>query len=427
MLLSTRGQSLGAASACDGKRQEMSDPGPAEENQELMPAAHQAEGPPDRGGRKVIAALVAALVLLGGGIGIGWELTGNGTTTFPPATRSPLVAASPAGPSRGHAEGGIDSEAVAAKVSSAVVDVNTVLANPLGEQGAGAGTGMVISSSGQVLTNNHVIEGASRITVTVNGRSRPYTARVVGADPSDDIALLQVEDAPGLHPVAIGDSSALRIGQEVVAIGNAFGRGGSPAVSEGTVSGLGRSVAVGDGRGGVERLAGLIQTNASIEPGESGGPLANSVGQVVGMITAGTRPGFGTRTSGAGFAIPSNTLLPIVNQIRAGRSSSSVIIGEAGFLGVVVRDLDRATAARLGLNVTSGVLVLAVNPGSPAEGVGISRDAVITAIDGHPVASVDALGAAIHRHKPGEEIRVTWVNRAGTHTATASLVSGPAV
>jgi S1-C subfamily serine protease len=145
------------------------------------------------------------------------------------------------------------------------------------------------------------------------------------------------------------------------------------------------------------------------------------------MVTAGTRAPLGVPTPRVGFAIPSNTLLPLVNQIRAGRSSSSVIIGEAGFLGVVVRQLEREDPARLGLNVTSGVLVLAVNPGSPAEGLGITRDAVITAIDGQAVGSVDSLGAAIHQHKPGEDIGVTWVDRAGTHTATATLVSGPAV
>jgi S1-C subfamily serine protease len=366
-------------------------------------------------------------VLLGSGIGIGWGLTRGGSTGSPSATRSPLEAASPVAPSRGNAEGRIDSGTATERVAPAVVDVNTILASPVGEQGAGAGTGMLISSSGQVLTNNHVIEGATRITVTVEGRFGVFPAKVAGADPTDDVAVLQIQGASGLPTVTLGDSSALRVGQEVVAIGNAFGRGGSPAVSQGTVSGLGRSVSVGDSHGGMERLTGLIQTNASIQPGDSGGPLVNAAGQVVGMITAGTRAPLGAPVPRVGFAIPSNTLLPIVNQIRAGRSSSSVIIGEAGFLGVVVRELDRETAARLGLNVTSGVLVLAVNPGSPAEGLGISRNAVITAIDGHAVGSVQALGAAIHQHKPGEDIRVMWVDRAGTHTATATLVSGPAV
>jgi S1-C subfamily serine protease len=308
-----------------------------------------------------------------------------------------------------------------------VVDVNTVISNPLGAQGEGAGTGMVISSGGEVLTNNHVIEGATRIEVTVPGHPGSYPATVVGADPTDDVAVIQVRGLSGLPTVTFADSAALRVGQEVVAIGNAFGRGGSPAVTQGTVAALRQSVAVGDERGGVERLNGLVQTNASIQPGDSGGPLVNAGGQVVGMITAGARSGFGQIRPEVGFAIPSNEAVRIVNQIRAGHSSPKVVIGPAGFLGVVVRELDAATASRLGLGSRSGVLVLGVNPGSPAQSAGMSSGDVITAIDGKPVGSVSALGVAIHQHKPGEQIRVTWVNRAGTHSATATLMSGPAV
>src|SRR5204862_336321 len=135
-----------------------------------------------------------------------------------------------------------------------------------------------------------------------------------------------------------GDSSDLQVGQEVVAIGNALGRGRSPTVTQGTISALARSITVSDGRGGTERLKGLIQTNASIQPGDSGGPIVNSAGQIVGMITAGSRSGFGLQTPSAGFAIPSNAALDIANEIRAGRSSPSIIIGPSGFLGVVVRE-----------------------------------------------------------------------------------------
>jgi S1-C subfamily serine protease len=144
------------------------------------------------------------------------------------------------------------------------------------------------------------------------------------------------------------------------------------------------------------------------------------------MITAGARNRFqsGTRV---GFAIPSSAALSIVNEIRAGHASSSIIIGPPGFLGVEVRELDAATASRLGLNANSGVLVMGASPGTPAARAGIAEGSVITAIDGQKVSSIDALGSALHRHKPGEEIRVTWVDENGTHTATARLISGPAV
>lgn len=384
--------------------------------------------PSRRRGRVVVAAILAGLVLLAGGFGIGWVLTRSGSPT---TARAPLRTAPATTPPIGRADQGLNAQAVAAKVDPAVVNINTVIdANPFDNvppQGRGAGTGMVISSNGQVLTNNHVIDGATRIEVTVAGSSRTYVAQFVGADPKDDIALLQIRGVSGLPTVTLGDSSKLTVGQEVVAIGNALGRGGAPTVTEGTISALGRSITIEDGRGGFEHLSGLIQTDAVIQPGDSGGPLVNSAAQVVGMITAGARSTRIQSGSRVGFAIPSSAALSVVNEIRAGRASSSIIIGPPGFLGVEVRELDAATARRLGLDANAGVLVMGASPGTPAARAGISEGSVITAIDGQRVSSIDELGSALHRHKPGEEIRVTWVDENGTHTATARLISGPAV
>jgi len=338
-----------------------------------------------------------------------------------PATTAPI----------GQADQGLNAKAVADKVDPAVVNINTVIdSNPFDSvppQGRGAGTGMVVTSNGQVLTNNHVIDGATRIEVTIAGRSATYVAQFVGADPADDIAVLQIQGVSGLPTVTLADSSKLKVGQEVLAIGNALGRGGTPSVTEGTISALGRSITVEDGRGGVEHLNGLIQTDAVIQPGDSGGPLVNSAAEVVGMITAGARSTRFQPDSRVGFAIPSSAALKIVNEIRAGHASSSVIIGPSGYLGVEVRELDAATARRLGLDVGSGVLVVGASPGTPAARAGVSEGSVITAINGQKVSSIDELGSALHRHKPGEEIRVTWVDESGTHTATARLISGPAV
>ena len=391
--------------------------------------------PRPRRGRSALAAVVAGLVLLGGGIGIGWVLSRGGTAA---STRSPIEAAPQTLPSTGRADRALDVQAIADRVDPALVDINTVLDPGSLAGGTGgrsglpteraAGTGMVLTSTGEVLTNNHVIQGATSITVTVVGRSGSFVAKVVGADPKADVALLQMEGVSGLPTVTLADSSTSTVGQEVVAIGNALGQGGSPTVTDGTISGLNRSITVGGGSGGTEHLSGLIQTDAPISPGDSGGPLVNVSGQVVGMITAGATGGQRQRVSSVGYAIPATSALAVVNQIRTGHGSSTIIIGQPGFLGVEVQSLDPTVAAQLGLKVSSGALVVAVIPGTPAAVAGMSRYAVITAIDGRPIASADALGPAIRGHRPGEELRVTWVDRAGgTHTATVRLISGPAV
>jgi S1-C subfamily serine protease len=225
--------------------------------------------------------------------------------------------------------------------------------------------------------------------------------------------------------VTLADSSQLATGQAVVAIGNALGQGGTPSVTQGTILGLDRSITV---RGGAtpESLSGLIQFDAPISPGDSGGPLVNTSAQVVGMITAAESTGRAQRVSYQGYAIAVNTAVHVVNQIRSGQSGGNIIIGPAGFLGVQVSDLDSTIAARLGLSVSSGALVVGVVPGTPAAGLGISRYAVISAINGRRIGSAADLGPAIHSHRPGEQIQVTWIDSSGTHTATVRLIAGPA-
>jgi S1-C subfamily serine protease len=395
------------------------------------PAAGPPVPAPPRRPRSILAAILAALVLLSAGVGIGWGLTRDrigGSVS----EQTPVTVPQATSPDSGER---LSLQQIAAKVDPAVVDVESVF-DPaaLGSGGGGssqrtegAGTGMILTSSGEVLTNNHVISGSTSITVTIQGRSGKFKAHVVGADPTDDVALIQIEGVSGLPTVTLADTSSLKVGQRVVAIGNAFGRGGTPATSEGTVTALDRSITAGGGPGGPESLSGLIQTDAGISPGESGGPLVNSAGQVVGMITASARVGRIQRVSRIGYAIPTNNALDVVTEIRAGRASSTIIIGRAGFLGVEVRDLDQATAARLGLGVTSGGLIVGVIPGTPAARIGITSNSIITQVDGQDVSSSDALGPLIQVHKPGESIRVTWVDRNGSHTATATLIAGPAV
>jgi hypothetical protein len=161
---------------------------------------------------------------------------------------------------------------------------------------------MILTSSGEVLTNNHVIEGATSIRVTIPSSGRNYQAEVVGADPTHDVALIQLVGSSGLTPVAVGASSDLRVGEQLVAIGNAFGRGGMPSISMGTVAALDQTITAGGGTVGPERLHGVIRMNAPISPGESGGPIADRSGQVVGMITAG-QPSDGSTRTQTSFAI----------------------------------------------------------------------------------------------------------------------------
>ena len=363
-----------------------------------------------------IAALVvvAAIVAAAGGAGVGWSLaralSPRSTANNSAQAESPIQASNPA------AGGNQSSSSIAARVDPAIVDINTVIGSS-----EAAGTGMIISSSGEVLTNNHVVEGSTSITVSVYGRSQTYTAHVVGADPSQDVAVIKIEGVSGLPTVSFAGSSSLRIGQNVSAIGNALGRGGKPHITEGTITALDQTITASEGGGTSEQLTGMIESDAVIYPGDSGGALVNSSGQVVGMITAGQASGFRTSSSDVGYAIPSDTALAVANRIRAHEKAPDLVYGQVGFLGVSVRTLDSFTASQLGLNLSSGALVVSVEAGSPAEMAGITQNSVITSVGGSAVTSTNSLGTAVKAHLPGEQVSVTWVNSSGTHSTSVTL------
>src|SRR5262249_55969418 len=197
-----------------------------------------------------------------------------------------------------------DTDAIAAKVAPALVDINVTF----GYKGAqGAGTGIVLTSKGEVITNNHVINGATKISVTDIGNGKTYSANVVGYDASHDIAVLQLQGASGLTTAKIGDSSQAAVGQSVVAIGNAGGTGGTPSNAGGSITDLNQSITASDDLGGTsEQLSGLIQVNADIQPGDSGGSLVNTSGEVIGIDTAASQ-GYSLQSTGnQGYAIPIN-------------------------------------------------------------------------------------------------------------------------
>jgi S1-C subfamily serine protease len=377
--------------------------------------------------RIAAGVVVAAVVAAAAGAGIGWSLArainphpGTAQTITQPAPQPQTQPESPIQPApiqpAPSIGGSLNASAIAAKVDPAVVDINTVVGS-----GQAAGTGMIITSNGLVLTNNHVIDRSTAIQVTIFGRSQTYTAHVVGAAPSSDIAVLQIEGVTGVPTVGFASSASANVGDAIVALGNALGRGGAPAVSQGTITALDQTITASAGGGKSEQLSGMLQSDATIYPGDSGGPLVNSSGQVIGMITAGDVQGFRSSASNVNYAIASDTLLSVVNQIRSGQASPGLVYGQVGYIGVSVQSLDAASAAQLGLSVSSGALVVGVQSGSPAEGAGITRNSVITAVAGTQITSLDTLSTVLLGHRPGERVSIAWVNQGGSHTATLVL------
>jgi S1-C subfamily serine protease len=371
-----------------------------------LPAPPPPPRTPRRGGWVALAISILAAAIVAGA-----ALSQVGTGSVASGTRT--------------GTGGGGSRTTGSVAVGSVVDIDTS-AETLAADGLrplGAGTGMILTADGEILTNNHVIAGASQIQVSIQGHGT-QTATVVGVDPTDDVALLQLNDVSGLPTVAIGDSSAVQVGDAVTAIGNAFGAPGPPTSTAGKVTAVNRSIIARDPAGGTpEQLKDVIQIDAGVHPGDSGGALVNADGQVIGIITAGPS----NSQTGVGFAIPIDAALQIVDQIRAGNASSDILLGERGFIGVAVQPLDAGTASQLGLGDTNGALVTGVKDGSPAAAAGMTAPSVIRAIDGRTITNLDDLGNAIHSKTPGEQIQVAWVDAQGQHTATLTLSSGPAV
>jgi S1-C subfamily serine protease len=223
-------------------------------------------------------------------------------------------------------------------VDPGLVDIDTTLGY---QQEEAAGTGIVLTSTGEVVTNNHVIDGATTISVTDVGNGKTYSASVVGYNRTKDIAVLQLHGASGLNTATIGNSSSVSVGEDIVGIGNAGGTGGTPSAAGGTVTALNQSITASDeGDATSEQLTELIETNADIQPGDSGGSLVDTSGDVLGIDTAASA-GFSFQSSGQssgnqGYAIPINEAITIAKEIEAGTSSSTVHIGATAFLGVEV-------------------------------------------------------------------------------------------
>jgi len=380
--------------------------------------------------------------------------SGNaGPVSLPGAGAVPAPAPTAGG---GQAAGG--EQQVVNKVEPGLVIIKTALQYN-GE--AAAATGMVINPGGLVLTNNHVIEGATKVSATVLATGRTYAARVVGYDKTGDIALIQLQGASGLRTVPVGNSATVRTGTGVVAIGNAEGQGTAiPAV--GRVTGTDKTITAADqgGTATAEVLHGMIETSADIVSGDSGGPLANSAGQVIGMDTAGSSVSFSQQATAAGFAIPINTALSVARQISAGHASNVIAIGYPPFLGIFIgsgtsgspqaqaeQQAQNGTGGLFGSQpgtpscttsnanltvpssiapVSSGTLVVGTICGSPAAAAGMTGGSVITAVNGKPTTAPARLTAILARLRPGDKITVSWVSPAGRHaTSSLRLLAGP--
>jgi len=402
------------------------------------------------------AAVAVLAAAAGAGAAVALNNTGNSTSALAPANGSQSnpygsgsgdqnpnavpsygsgAGASPTtgSGSTSNGTGSLNATKIAAAVDPGIVDVTSDLKY---SDATAEGTGMVISSSGLVLTNNHVIDEATSVSATIVTNGKSYTAKVIGYDSTHDVALLQLVGASGLTTVTLSDSSKATVGEAVLGLGNAGGKGGLPATAQGTIQALNQSIQATDsGADTTENLHGMIETDAPIQEGDSGGPLVNGSGQVVGMDTAanstGSQYGSDDETT-TGFAIPINTAISIADEIKTGKASTDVHIGLAGFMGVNVADASDASGCNSGGDgfggfgntapVNSGALICQVYPSSPAEAAGLSSGDVITAVNGTTISTADGLTALTAASHPGDKFNITYVDQYGTrHTTTSTL------
>jgi S1-C subfamily serine protease len=418
--------------------------------------------PPRRHGTRFLPLLIVAVLAAAAGAGTVIGLRGNsGPGVASPGTPTPSVSAPssagsapsggtpsttpssvpgaagipvpPAGAPAG-ASGILNAQAVADKVQPGMVNISAPQAY---SQGLSEGTGIILTSTGLVVTNNHVIEGATSPTATLVSSGKTYKATILGYNKADDVALLQLVGASGLTPVTVGNSDGVKVGMHVLGLGNAQGQGGEPTVAPGQVTALNQSISPQDSSTGAsENLHGTIQTSAQIQPGDSGGPLANAAGQVIGLDVAASQVQQlnGTQTT-AGYAIPINTALQIARQIAAGQTSTDVQIGLPPFMGVSIANASTGCptsgfggfGGSSGGVASSGAVICGVYSGTPAESAGLAQGDVITTADGKSVPTANSLIAITAGFHPGQSLTVGYTDGNGvSRSLTLTLIGGPA-
>jgi S1-C subfamily serine protease len=435
-------------------------------------SAAQGDAAASRRRRRGRIAVYALVIIMAAGLGAAATIGLNGGQAAPTTGVSSHQVPGPqndAGSPRG---GSLNKAWVAAKVEPGVVDIDAAIEYSGGT--SSEGTGMVISADGLVLTNNHVIDGSKSIRVTLTSNGKVYQATVLGYDSTHDVALLQLNGTSRLKAVLIGNSAQVTLGTPVLAVGNAEGQGGTPTIAEGIINSLDKTISPTDeSTGTTETLHDMLQTNADIVSGDSGGPLANSAGQVIGMDTANASSSEGP-SSVLGFAIPIDAALSVAHQIAAGQASATVQIGLPGFLGVLVppgsnsspqqqaqqqrkqiqqqqqsngsggvggshgngqapqntgcTDDDADTTVPSSVApASSGALVDGVLCGTAASGAGLVSGDVITAVNGQAVTSPTALTAMMSASRPGSRVKLRWETIGGQKKTTmVTLTAAPA-
>jgi putative serine protease PepD len=377
------------------------------------PARTPAPAPRRRSGLRagIIGGLVGAVVA--GGVAFGTVKATDHDASAKPFP-VPAVVASPA-----VLNGNFDVHGVLDKVGNAVVAIEVGQQRGQNIYGTGAGSGFIISDDGYVITNNHVVEGADAITVKfADGTTEDAT--LVGTSPTHDVAVVKINDIHGATPLKLADTTGLRVGDDVLAIGNALDLGDSPTVTLGIVSAKGRSIDTQSETGATEHLAGLIQTDAAINPGNSGGPLVNANAEVVGINSAGVQG-----ANNIGFAIDINSVKDVIEQLKQGKDVSA----SAPFVGVgttSVSDLDDQARQQYNVQVDQGAVITQVVSGSAAAKAGLQEGDVVVKADGKPVTSSDDLRSAIQAKKPGDKVTLT-VNRGSTETTIDVTVGSRSV
>jgi S1-C subfamily serine protease len=390
-------------------------------------------------GALAVACFLACAAVLGYSIGANHDSNvSNASGSFPTQqfpNFDPNGSSSNGGSSGSSQTANIDVNAIAAKVSPSVVNLVSSVSG-----GEAAGTGIILSESGLVLTNNHVIATSTDLQAEIGGNGDFHPVKVLGYDIQHDVALVQIEGVSGLTPATLGDSSSVDVGDAIVAMGNAGGKGGEPTVVSGSITNLGQQITASDQDGSnAETLENLIQIDANIQPGDSGGPLVDANGEVIGMNAAASSGnggfGFGGSTN-EGYAIPIEDALAIAKKIQAGDGTDTIHVGaHAGILGVAVSDdgsangygdpFGRGDAGR-GTTSGNGAYVESVQSGSGAEDAGIQEGDRIVGVDGTTVTSAQQLTHTMVKYGPGDHVDVQWIDSSGQQqSATIELGSGP--
>jgi len=382
------------------------------------PGAPSGDAPRSRGPSRSWLAVAVIAALIGGAVGAGVTAIADNHNG---SGNSVTIRESNSAPGAAVLSGNVTIPELVKKVTPAVVSID-VKSGGSEDQG----TGMIITSNGEVITNNHVIElfttggGSGSISVTEYGQIKSVPATLIGYNTTKDVALLKIDNASNLPTVTFGSSAKTQVGDAVVAIGNALGlAAGTPTVTQGIISALGRSVTAGGSGTTSENLENLMQTDAAINPGNSGGPLIDTAGQVIGMNTAVAGNSDSGTAQNIGFAIPIAQVELLIPELEKGGGA----ISSGGYLGVDITSLTAALREQYGFSPTSGAVVLNVVPGSPADSAGLKEGDVIVSIDGGAITSAEALQSTVQKDKAGQRIQITYYSGTDKHTTSATLGS----